>query len=207
LTVAGRRSYAVLLVAGRGVLERHGIGRGAAGVRCLKGAGRDGRGARSLSAMNLVVRAELEQVEAMALSAAKVDKGYRDEALEHAGAHAAAALATLVHVGLITPEEDREWRERLRPALGDRIRLTRFEIRREGEAANQADPEDQARQAYALCRDASLGQLAWSHHTAATEEAVTEALAAGTREPERIRRACRRGFADRGQMQVAIDDL
>lgn len=143
----------------------------------------------------------------MAQLAANVPETHREEALAHAGAHAAAALATLVHVGLITPEEDREWRERLRPALGNRIRRSRFEIRTEGEEATEPDAEEQARRAYALCRDLKLGQLAWSYHTAATEHSITAALTAGTCDPDRVARACRRGFADRGKTHVTTDDL
>jgi hypothetical protein len=43
-------------------------------------------------------------------------------------ANAAGALATLLHLNPTTPEEDAQWRERLQPAFGDRLRLTRWRI-------------------------------------------------------------------------------
>lgn len=61
--------------------------------------------------------------------------------------------------------------------------------------------------AYTTCRDLSLAHLAWSHHTAASESSITEALAAGADDPERIRRACALGFADRGRDQVKPHEL
>lgn len=91
--------------------------------------------------------------------------------------------------------------------VGDRIRLARFRITTAGDEATEMTTEDQARNAYAVCRDLSLSQLAWSHHTAATEEAITEALAAGAYDPERIRRACRLGFGDRGKPIVEAHNL
>jgi hypothetical protein len=158
--------------------------------------------------MNATVRAELEHVEQMALGAASVREELREGALAASGSHAAAALATLVHLGLITPEEDREWRARLRPALGDRIRLARARITRyDDDAVAEPNAEDQARYAYAVCRDLSLSQLAWTHHTAATEEAIADALAADSPDPERVRHACAHGFTDRGKTVVPMRDL
>jgi hypothetical protein len=82
-----------------------------------------------------------------------------------------------------------------------------FRITTGGEDAAGPTTEVQARHAYAVCRDLSLTQLAWSHHTAATEEAITEALAAAAHDPERVRRACRLGIGDRGKPIVEARDV
>lgn len=151
--------------------------------------------------------AEMEQFEQMAMAAAEAPADLRDEALLLAAARASGALSTLVHLGLISPEEDREWRERLQPVVGDQIRLRRFRITMAGDERKEPSPADQARHAYGVCRDLSLSHLAWTHHTAATEEAITETLAADTRDPERVRRACKLGFGDRGKSVVQAHDL
>jgi hypothetical protein len=151
------------------------------------------------------VEAELEQVERSALSAAEAEEERRDEALLVTGCRASAALSTLLHLGLITREEDRAWRERLAPVVGDRVKVNRFHITTAG---HEPTAEGQARYAYAICRDLTLTQLAWSVHTAATEEAVTDALSGEAADPDRIRRACRRGFEDRGKrVDSRLDDL
>jgi hypothetical protein len=149
------------------------------------------------------VEAELEQVERSALSAAGAPEERREEALLLVGSYASAALSTLLHLGLITREEDREWRERLAPVVGERIKVGRFRITASGPEPTERTAKDEATHAYAICRDLTLTQLAWSVHTAATEEVITEALAAEASDPDRIRRACRRGFADRGERIVS----
>jgi hypothetical protein len=73
-------------------------------------------------------------------------------------ANAAGALATLLHLNPTTPEEDAQWRERLQPAFGDRLRLTRWRIA-EGDRSTEGAapaPQDGVTHAYALCRNLAL---------------------------------------------------
>src|SRR4051794_4195817 len=157
--------------------------------------------------MEAIVRGELEQVEQLALSASRTGERRREEARQAAASHASVALTTLLHVGLITRSEEAEWRERLGGALGDPTRLQRrrFSVRIDGDG--QPTAEERARSAYLVCRDLTLGRLAWLHHTAATESAIADALAAEASDPDRTRRACELGFADRGKEAVRPHEL
>lgn len=154
--------------------------------------------------MDLTVQSELEHVEQMAVTAARTGERHRDEAVGAAAAHASIALATLLHVGMLTRAEEADWRERLGTALGDpkRLALRGYTITVQGGPQRERTIEERARSAYSACQGLSLTQLAWAHHTAATESAIADALAADASDPERVRRACALGFADRGKEQV-----
>src|SRR3954468_10518257 len=143
--------------------------------------------------MEPIVRLELEQVERQALTASRASQQHREMAIRAAASHASIALRTLLHVGLISREEDAEWRERLGTALGDATTLQRggFHIQVNGASERPATDDQRAAAAYTSCRDLDLALLAWVHHCAATEPAIIDALAAQAIDPERIRRACR----------------
>jgi hypothetical protein len=100
-----------------------------------------------MAAVEPIVGRELEQIEQMAAAASQATMG-RDAVLASTRAYVSGALSTLVHLGLVTPDEDQQWRERLASSLDD-----------------------------------------------------------GSLDPERIRNACRRGFADRGKSVVTTDGL
>ncbi|MEA2271930.1 MAG: hypothetical protein QOI98_638, partial [Solirubrobacteraceae bacterium] len=162
-----------------------------------------------LCEMEATVHGELEQVEQLALTASRACEQHREEAVRAAASHASVALATLLHVGLISQAEEGEWRERLGRALGDwkRLALRNFKITLHGNSPREPTDDERARSAYTACRDLSLSRLAWVHHTGATESAIAEALAVEASDPERVRRACELGFADRGNEQVASHEL
>lgn len=150
--------------------------------------------------MDDAVAAELEALEELCLGTR--NRPPSDDARTWAVAYACGALATLVHLGLITPEEDARWRERLQPAFGDDARFTRWRISKaDASSSAPASPaaDDEAARAYAMCRNLTLTQLAWTFHTSADEAAVTSALASGTADSERVIRACRLGFDDRAE--------
>jgi hypothetical protein len=130
----------------------------------------------------------------------------RDEAVSAAIAYASAALSTLVHLALLTREEDRESRERMASSLGDAILRREHRITKVGESANRT-AEQEAQFAYTICRDADLNQLAWSLYTAATVDGVITALTEGAEDPDRVQRACRIGFDDSGKPAVPIREL
>jgi len=163
--------------------------------------------ARSLSRVLADVLAELQYVEQRALSAATTGEQHREQALAAVASHASAALATLLHIGLITPDEDTQWRTRLGRVLGDANRLARTTYTIKSGHSREPTAEDQARSAYSVCRDLSLTHLAWTHHTAASESAIADALANDASDPARVRRACELGFADRGKAVVTPLDL
>jgi hypothetical protein len=155
--------------------------------------------------MDDAVTAELEALEELCLAATR-NRPAPDDASTWLLAYACGALATLLHLGLITPEEDARWRERLQPAFGDDRRLTRWRIGKGDASSSPPGPptaDDEAARAYAMCRNLTLTQLAWTLHTAAEETAVTSALALGTADSDRVVRACRLGFDDRVQ-QVTV---
>jgi hypothetical protein len=160
--------------------------------------------------MEAIVQCELARVEQLALAAARADERHRQDAVVAAATHAAVALSTLLHVGAITGAEETAWRERIGHALGDGRRLARrgyrITIEDEGAGRERSDAEI-AQAAYVTCRDLSLTDLAWAYHTAATESAVAEALAASAGDPARVRRACEHGFADRGKDEVPEREL
>jgi hypothetical protein len=157
--------------------------------------------------MDAAVTAELEALEKLGLEAVRNSRVPADVRARLV-ANVAGALATLLHLGLITPEEDAEWRERLQPVFGEGLRVTRWRIAKDpaAEAAPPA-PEAEATHAYAMCRNLTLTELAWSLHTGANEEAVTAALTADAIDAERIARACRRGFDDRRLSVTSQPDL
>jgi hypothetical protein len=157
--------------------------------------------------MESIVEGELKHVEDVALSAERTGAEHREEALRAAATHASIALSTLLHVGSITREEEIRWRERLGDALGDRRRIARrafdITIAVAGSPPRTPTDEQRAQMAYTECRDLSLSHLAWVHHAAAIESSITEAIVSGAGDPDRLRRACRRGFADRGSEVVS----
>jgi hypothetical protein len=159
--------------------------------------------------MEAIVQGELEQVEQLALTASRATEQHREEAVRAAASHASVTLATLLHVGLICSAEEVEWVERLVRALGDPKRLARrsFTISRAATSPHEPTADERATAAYSACRDLSLSRLAWAHHTTATESAISDALAAEGSDPERIRRACELGFADRGKDEVPSHHL
>ncbi len=163
--------------------------------------------APNLRGMQANVLAELEYVEQRAVGAAATGEQHRERALTAVASHAAAALSTLLHIGLITPEEDAAWRARLGRALGDENRLARTGYTITVGGPRTPTAEDQARSAYLACRDLALTHLAWVHHTAANEAAIAEAVAGDAHDPMRVRRACELGFADRGKTHLALPDL
>ena len=157
--------------------------------------------------MEAVVRHELEHIEEMALDAGRANEQHREDAINAAATYASVALSTLLHVGLIAGPEEAAWRERLGLALGDKERLARRAYKITVNGARELSETDRAHMAYTACRDLSRTRLAWVHHTAATESAIADALAADASDPERIRQACKYGFADRGQEVVESRDL
>jgi hypothetical protein len=159
--------------------------------------------------MDAVIEAELQELERLSQQAARNERLPQD-VRDHLVGYAYGTLATLLHPGLVTRQKDAEWRERLRPALGDALRRSRFRIVRDDGLATPPPPltaEEKARRAYAVCRDLSLTKLAWSLHTGASEHAVVEALAVDAGDAERVRRPCGLGFADRGKRVVEPHDL
>jgi hypothetical protein len=158
--------------------------------------------------MEASVEAELERIETWGLQSAHNPQLPHD-ARRWVVAYASGALGTLLHLGLITRNEDAEWRERLRRPLGDRLRVSRFRIVKEDGSGAPAPPtlEEEAQHAYSVCPDLSLTDLAWSLHASATEDSVVEALMADAIDPQHFRRACRFGFADRGKSVVEPRDL
>jgi hypothetical protein len=158
--------------------------------------------------MEAIVQGELEEVEQLALTASRAGKQHREEAVRTAASHASVVLATLLHVGLICRAEEIEWLERLGRALADPKRLARRTFTISWAAtSHESTADERATAAYSACRDLSLSRLAWVHHTTATESAITDALATEANDPERIRRACELGFADRGKEEVPSHHL
>jgi len=75
-----------------------------------------------VSRMDETVTAELEALEELCRAATR-NRPAPDDAHTWLLAYACGALATLLHLGLITPDEDARWRGRLQPAFGDDLRL------------------------------------------------------------------------------------
>ena len=157
--------------------------------------------------MNDAVRAELDQYEQRLRQAAAYPGDIRAQALPVACTQAMAVLATLVHLGLLTRDEDAAWRRSLETVVGDGLRLQTFRISAAGAPERDESDEDRARYAYGVCRGSSLTHLAWTLHTAADEQAVAEVLAERADDPARIRRACALGFEDNGRDSVPLRDL
>jgi hypothetical protein len=155
------------------------------------------------------VRAQFEHLVVIADTAA--DSAH-PESLSYMRAYAAGAIQTMISLRLVTTEEAGEWRARLSgslgPEFGKRARFYITSAATGGDAAGVPSRADAATVAYTMCRDLSLEHLALQYDTAAQEDAIAAAVAGEyPDEHERILRACRFGFADRGKPVVEPRDL
>jgi hypothetical protein len=159
--------------------------------------------------VDAAVRDELDYLLAYAESAARASPPHA-EALSGVRHSISGAIQTLISLGLLSRSEADEVRARLRESLGaDFGRHRRFSIVKEGDEHATPDADARARSAYTMCLMApSLTALARLYDTAATETAIAAAIAEEDPEQrERIERACRLGFEDRGREHPTTPEL